>query len=140
MGRLDNLKKRVLLAEDSRSWQKFHESLLRMYDKAEIELIVADNAKDAMQIINKNLSEPFDLVITDLQMELDFHPDMAGEWFLKQLLDIKEYNVVPKLIVSAAYNVDFIAANFGVKSLSKRVIANNQLAYNLMLDEIFLSN
>ena len=135
---MDRIKKRILIAEDTYSWQRFHIDLLRKYDNFEIELFVADSARQALDFVYENINNPFDLVFTDLQMESDFLPKMAGEWFVEQLLSFDKYKKIPIVIVSAAYNISFIADNLGVNYLSKRTLINSPDSYYFLLDEKLL--
>lgn len=130
--------KKILIAEDSSEWQKFHSSLLKQYVRADILLDIAPSARDALELVQKNISEPYDVVLSDLQMESEFLPEFAGEWFIKNLKKLKEYNNVPIVIVSAAYNISFIAAKLGVGYLSKRTLVSNPDSYYFMLDEKIL--
>ena len=127
--------KRILIAEDTPEWQKFHTALLKNYDKSELDFVITDCAKDAKEILINNKEKPFDLILTDLQMETDFQPQFAGEWLIKEIKDIKEYSKTPIVIISATYNIGFIAYNLGVDYLSKRSLVNNPDSYYLMLDE-----
>ena len=130
--------KRILIVEDSLEWQKVHITLLHAYSRIPLDVKIASNARDGLKYIEENLKTPFDLILTDLQMETDFHPEFAGEWLVKQIKQIKEYKNVPIVIISATYNIDFIASSLGVDSLSKRSLINNSNNYNLMLDEQLL--
>ena len=131
---MDNVK-RILIAEDTPEWQKFHTALLKNYDKAVLDFVITDCAKDAKKILINNKENPFDLILTDLQMEADFQPDFAGEWLVKEIKNIKEYSKTPIVIISATYNIGFIAYNLSVDYLSKRSLVNNPDSYYLMLDE-----
>ncbi|MBS4761035.1 MAG: response regulator [Clostridium sp.] len=130
--------KRILIVEDSLEWQKVHITLLHAYSRIPLNVEIASNAREGLMYIEENLKTPFDLILTDLQMETDFHPQFAGEWLVKQIKQIKEYQNVPIVIISATYNIDFIASSLGVDSLSKRSLINNSNNYNLMLDEQLL--
>ncbi len=132
---MDKILKRILIAEDTPEWQKFHSSLLKNYDKAVLDFVITDCAKDAKDILEKNIKNPFDLILTDLQMETDFHPQFAGEWLVGEIKNMKEYVKTPVVIISATYNISFIAHNLGVDYLSKRSLVNNPDTYFLMLDE-----
>ena len=55
-----------------------------------------------------------------------------------QIKTYKEYIKTPVVIVSATYNIAFIAHSLGVKYLSKRTLVNNPDTYYFLLDEIFL--
>ena len=135
---MDKIVKRLLIAEDSFQWQKFHESLLCNYDKLKIDFVIVDSARDSLKLVQKNLDNPFDLILSDLQMEQDFLPEFAGEWFLKNVKTFSSYRKTPLVIVSAAYNISFIASNLGVGYLSKRSLVNNPDLYYFMLDEKLL--
>ena len=71
-------------------------------------------------------------------METDFLPQFAGEWLVKEIKNISCYTNVPVVIVSATYNIGFIAHTLGVDYLSKRSLVNNPDSYFLMLDEKLL--
>lgn len=127
--------KRILIAEDSKEWQKFHEELLKKYDKVNVEYHIASSARDALKLAQDSKASPYDLIISDLQMETEFLPKFAGEWFVENIKDIPKYKKTPVVIVSAAYNISFIAATLGVNYLSKRTLVSNPDSYYFMLDE-----
>ena len=130
--------KRILIVEDSLEWQKVHITLLHAYSRIPLNVEIASSAKEGLKYVEETKKNPFDLILTDLQMETDFHPEFAGEWFVKQVKQVNEYKNVPIVIISATYNIDFIASRLGVNSLSKRSLINNSNSYNLMLDEQIL--
>lgn len=130
--------KRILVVEDTPEWQKFHINLLKNYFKNEVELTVNSFAREGYQSVLNNLNNPFDLIISDLQMETDFEPEFAGEWFIKQVKNLSEYKNVPVVIMSATYNIAFIAHNLGVEYLSKRSLISNPDSYIYFLDQIFV--
>lgn len=127
--------KRILIAEDSPEWQRVHSALLSKYDKFDLDFVIVPSAADAIELLERNLENPYDMVITDLQMETDYHPQYAGEWLIQKIKSMSEYKNVPIVIVSATYNISFIAANLGVKYLSKRSLVNSADTYFFMLDE-----
>ena len=127
--------KRILIAEDSPEWQKVHSALLSKYDKFDLDFVIVPSAADAIELLERNLENSYDMVITDLQMETDYHPQYAGEWLIQKIKSMSEYKNVPIVIVSATYNISFIAANLGVKYLSKRSLVNSADTYFFMLDE-----
>lgn len=130
--------KRILIVEDSLEWQKVHITLLHAYSRIPLNIEIASSAREGLNFIEQTKNNPYDLILTDLQMETDFHPEFAGEWFIKQVKQVEEYKSVPIVIISATYNIDFIASKLGVESLSKRSLINNSNSYNLMLDEQLL--
>ena len=127
--------KRILIAEDSPEWQRVHSALLSKYDKFDLDFVIVPSAADAIELLERNLENSYDMVITDLQMETDYHPQYAGEWLIQKINSMSEYKNVPIVIVSATYNISFIAANLGVKYLSKRSLVNSADTYFFMLDE-----
>ncbi len=130
--------KRILIAEDSSEWQRFHAEQLRSYNKLNLEFDIASSARDALELAQQNINNPYDLILSDLQMETEFLPEFAGEWFVKNLKNIKEYENTPVVLISATYNIAFIASSLGVDYLSKRSIVSSPLSYFFMLDEHLL--
>lgn len=135
---MEKITKRILIAEDTLGWQKFHSSLLKEYEKFNIDLVICDCAKDALTLAQENFKTPYDLIITDLQMENDFSPKFAGEWLVEQIKKYNAYKKTPIVIISAAYNIGFIAQTLNVDYLSKRSLINNPDTYYLKLDEVLL--
>ena len=76
------------------------------------------------------------MIITDLQMELDFEPDYAGEWLVKQIKETEKNAKTPVIIVSATYNIGFIAEKLGVRYLSKRTMLSMPDSYSYTLREV----
>ena len=130
--------KRILIAEDSSEWQRFHAEQLRSYNKLNLEFDIASSARDALELAQQNINNPYDLILSDLQMETEFLPEFAGEWFVKNLKNIKEYENTPVVLISATYNIAFIASSLGVDYLLKRSIVSSPLSYFFMLDEHLL--
>lgn len=125
---------KILLAEDSPEWQKVHKTLLANYfEDEDYILFTVSSAKEAYESAKK---EKFDVLITDLQMELDFEPDFAGEWLVKQIKQLPQYKNIPIIIISATYNIAFIASNLGVKYLSKRSLISMPDSYRYSLNEL----
>lgn len=130
------MKKSILIVEDSPQWQRFHLDMIKSYNKGDFEIRIASSAREGLEIVQENTEKPFDLIFSDMQMESDFHPDFAGEWFIKQVKQIPRYNKTLLVIVSATYNIAFIAQNLGTDYLSKRSIINYPQAYYSVLDSI----
>ena len=127
------MKKKILIAEDNIQWQQFHSSLLDKNFKEEIEYTICGSAQKAIEILKSENS--FALILTDLQMETDFLPDFAGEWLIKQLVQNTTYKNNQIVIISATYNIGFIAQTLGVDYLSKRSLINYPEAYTSLIGE-----
>ena len=80
-------KKRILIVEDTEDWQIFSlDTLKKISDDFEID--IKNSAKDGFDIILDNIKTPYDLIISDLQMEKDYYPKHAGEWLIDEINNI----------------------------------------------------
>ena len=131
--------KKILIVDDSRGWLDYHQSSLKEIYGDKFVLETADSARAGYDIVYNNLYTPYDLIISDLQMESDFEPKHAGEWFVEQVKKLNEYKNVPIIIVSAAYNIRSIANRLEVNCLPKASAARDLQAYKLAIDEILKS-
>lgn len=128
--------KKILIVDDSKSWLDYHKSMLGKIYGAEFAYDIANSAREGYDMIYNNLNPPYSLIISDLQMELDFEPKYAGEWFIEQVRKLKEYANVPIIIVSATYNIRTIAENLQVEYLPKMTAARDLIAYKLSMESI----
>lgn len=129
-------KKKILIVDDSRGWIEYHLSALREIYGDKFTLETADSARNGYNMVYNNLKPPYNLIITDMQMELDFEPRHAGEWFIEQVQKLKEYRNTPIIIISAAYNVRSIAKKLEVNCLPKAIAARDLASYKLAIDEV----
>lgn len=128
---------RILAVDDMKQWREYHTSALTVILKdIPFELVVNSSATEALQTIEATIDSPFNLIITDLQMETDYEPEYAGEWLIRNVQTYKPYQNIPKIIVSAAYNIKYIAEQLNVGFLAKPQLINNPLAYELKIKEI----
>lgn len=102
----------------------------------EFTIETAISARSGYDMIYNNLKNPYSLIITDLQMEMDFEPKLAGEWFVEQIQNMKEYASTPIIMISAMYNIRQIAQNYNVNCLPKATAARDLTAYKLAMDEL----
>ena len=123
--------KKILIVDDVKGWRDYHAQVLsELFPKSEI--ITAESAKEGYNSLLQNNDSPFDIIISDLQMEDDFEPKYAGEWFVEQIKTFKTQNNAKIVIISAAYNVKHIAETLGVMSIPKPT------AYNFPESYLFL--
>ncbi len=128
--------KKILIVDDSKGWLDYHIQALRdIYGDLYI-LETADSARKGYDAVYNNLNEPFSLIISDLQMEMNFDPKHAGEWFIEQVKLLKEYKNTPIIIMSAAYNIRSIASKLEVNCLPKSIAARDLNSYKLAMDEL----
>ena len=111
--------KRILVVDDIKGWRDYHSQNLKNIFGEGCEIITADSARNGYDELMKNNDTPFDIIITDLQMESDFEPKYAGEWFIEQIKTFKNYNKTKIIIISATYNINIIAENLGVTYIRK---------------------
>ncbi len=128
--------KKILIVDDSKGWLDYHKSALQEFYGAEFTLETENSAKSGYNAIYNNLKTPYSLIISDLQMELDFEPKHAGEWFIEQVKKLKEYNNIPIVIISASYNVRSIAKKLEVNCIPKAIAARDLTIYKLAIDEV----
>lgn len=129
---------KILAVDDSFDWLNIHNTVTRGVFGENIEIVCASSAFEALNIYKDEYKEnPFDLVITDLQMESDYEPMYAGEWLIKEILTLNFEQKI--LIISSTLNISQIANSFNVDYLSKRTIISDPQSYNIKLEEIIIT-
>ena len=119
--------KKVLIVDDVPGWVKFHQNNIE-YLNLEVQIDTANSAREAVSKLEASIDEPYTTIFTDLQMESDFLPKMAGEWFVEQIKTYSKYYKDTKVvIVSASPSIKNIAERHGVLYLPK-VVARNSSA------------
>ena len=111
--------KKILIVDDIKGWRDYHSAVMNEIFAGDCEIITADSAREGYDKIMENNSSPFDIIITDLQMESDFEPKYAGEWLVEQIKTFKNYYKTKIVIISATYNINIIADNLGVDYIRK---------------------
>lgn len=129
-------KKKILIVDDSRGWLEYHQSALNDFYGDKFITETANSAREGYDMVYNNLKEPYILIISDLQMELDFEPKHAGEWFIEQVQKLNQYRNVPIIIISASYNVRSVANKLDVNCVPKAIAANDLATYKLAIDEV----
>ena len=113
------MKKRVLIVDDSSKWILYHKDAVREIFKNDVEIDTAYSAKEGVEKLMSSTDAPYDFILTDMQMEPDFLPLYAGEWFIKQIKFFKEYKNTKIIIISATGNIRQIAENYSVDYIPK---------------------
>ena len=122
---------KILIVDDVKGWRDYHSVVIKnLFPNAEI--YTAESAKEGYDRLIENNAEPFDIILTDMQMEDDFAPKYAGEWFIEQIKSFKNYINTEIVIISATYNISFIADNYGVKYIKKSTARNFPQAYEFL--------
>lgn len=130
---------RILITDDTKSWLVFHKTTINSAFGDYFQITTADSAKEALSIVRKNINNPFDIIITDLQMENDFEPQSAGEWFIEKIQELNEYSTSKIIIISAMYNIEYIARKYKVECISKNMLVRNQLLLKFMFEKLMPS-
>ena len=125
---------KILIVDDIIGWQRHHASVLSNLIQ-EAEISYASSAKEAYDIVFKNIERPFDLILTDMQMESDFTPLYAGEWLIERIQELSYYKKTKIIIISAAYNIQQIAQNYSVKYLRKSTARNFPDSYISLIND-----
>lgn len=116
---------KILIVDDSTSWREFHknaiEEIFIELEIEEYEIELASSARQGYDCLMYNNESPYNLIITDLQMEEDFEPKYAGEWFVEQIKSFKNYFNTKIVISSGCYNIKQIAENLNTNYIPKRI-------------------
>lgn len=110
---------KILIVDDSPNWVKYHEFAINELFEGNVAIEKGYSAKEGVEKLLLNIDKPFDIILTDMQMEPDYLPLFAGEWFIKQIQYIKEYNNTKIFIISAAENIKFLAGKYDVDFIRK---------------------
>lgn len=129
-------KKKILIVDDSQGWLAYHQDALTKIYGDKFILETANSARSGYDMVYNNLKQPYALIISDLQMEWDFEPKHAGEWFIEQVKKLSEYRNVPIVIVSASYNIRSVANRLEVNCLPKASAVNDLNSYKLAIEEV----
>ena len=117
--------KKVLIVDDVPGWVRFHQNNIE-YLNLDVQIDSAYSAREAVSKIESSIDEPYTTIFTDLQMESDFLPKMAGEWFIEQIKTYSKYYKDTKIvIISASPSIKSIAERYGVLYLPKVVARNS---------------
>ena len=125
--------KKSLVVDDIKGWRDFNSNVLQEIFQNNISIDTANCAEQAYNLVMENLSAPYDIIITDLQMEEDFAPKYAGEWFVEQVRTFKKYVNTKIIISSGCNNIKQIAENLSVDYIPKRVAVTDINLYKAKL-------
>lgn len=116
---------RVLVVDDVLGWIRFHKTNLEYLNIDNLEIDTATSAGEALNKIEVSIDNPYEVIFTDLQMESNYLPKLAGEWFVEQVKMFDEYKNTKIVIISASPSIELIAKRYGVKYLSKFTVRNS---------------
>jgi CheY-like chemotaxis protein len=118
--------KKILIVDDVPGWIRFHKNNLEYLGINGLKIDSAQSAREGIEKVEASIDTPYSVIFTDLQMESDFLPKFAGEWFIEQVKTYSKYYKDTKIvIVSASPNIADIAKRHGVLFLPKTVARNS---------------
>lgn len=130
------MKQKILVVDDTSAWRYFHQELIETMYGDLFEIVTAASATEAVDIVRHNVEKPFSLIITDLQMEMDYEPLLAGEWLIENIQEIPAYSRTHIVIISSMSNIEFIAKKYNVECVSKSLLIYNKLAMKYMFEKL----
>ena len=116
---------RVLIVDDVPGWVRFHKNNLEYLNIPNLEIDTANSALQALSKVEVSIANPYDVIFTDMQMESNFLPKLAGEWLIEQIQMMKEYKNTKIVIISASPSINLIAQKYGVEYVSKYIVRNS---------------
>lgn len=125
--------KKILIVDDVKGWRDFNSKVAHLILGEDIQITTADSAKEGYDQLLQNSNSPFDIIMTDLQMEDDFAPKYAGEWFVEQIKTFNSHKHTKVIMISASYNIRTIASNLEVECIPKSTANKCISAYEELL-------
>lgn len=119
---------RILIVDDAPGWVNYHKTNIEYLNIKGIEIETAYSAKEAFMKVETSIVTPYDVIFTDLQMEKDYLPRLAGEWLIEQIKTHKQYSSGSKsniVIISASAEIQKTARAHDVLYLPKTVVRNS---------------
>ena len=123
--------KKILVVDDMSSWRDFNINAILEILGNNVAIDEADSAESAYSKILEHVSSPYDIVMTDLQME-DSH---AGERLVEQIKSLPQYYRTRIIMISASYNIKNIAENLGVFYIRKSTAIKFLSVYEEVLNQ-----
>jgi DNA-binding NtrC family response regulator len=129
---------KILIVDDSEKWRLFHKNTIEnVLGRENIIIQEANSAKEGYEKVMYADKNPFDVIISDLQMESDFAPMSAGEWFVRNVKNFRSHLNTKILIISGMYNIEMIANDLNVDFISKSMLlSNSELPFQLAFEEM----
>ena len=123
--------KNVLIVDDVKGWRDFNTNVMFELFGHDLNIDTAESATQAYDFLLQN--KPYDIILTDLQMEDNYAPKYAGEWLVEQIKTFSRYNSTIVVMISAAYNIRNIADNLEVNCIPKSTALKCISAYKEIL-------
>ena len=125
-----------MIVDDTTAWRHFHQDVIEELYGDIFEIVTASSATEAIDIVRHHIEHPFALIISDLQMEMDYEPLLAGEWFVESVQEIPSYSNSHIVLISSMSNIEYIAQKYNVECISKSLLIYNKLAMKYMFEKL----
>ena len=126
---LYNMHMKILIVDDIPGWIRFHKNNIEYLNIENMEIHTAQSANEALNKIELEIDNPYNVIFTDLQMESNYLPKLAGVWLIEQIQMFEEYSDTKIVIISATSSIERIAKKYGVLYAPKYVIRNEDAEY-----------
>lgn len=130
---------KILIVDDSPEWIKYHLSLLNSYSGPDcFDIDFEMSAKSGFNRVLKNSKTPYNLIISDLEMEEILEESYAGAWFVRNILKREECKDSKIIIISGSHDIKEVAEEFKVDFIPKHILHNNPDILGYKLKEVLL--
>lgn len=121
---------KILVVDDMPAWCEFHKNNIEeIFIEQGCEIHLANSAREGLEKLYENTQSPYDIIVTDLQMEDEFRPKYAGEWLVEQIKTLSSYKNSRIIISSGTFNIKNIAESLHVNYIPKRVACGDIQKY-----------
>ena len=111
--------KKFLVVDDQESWRNFHTKALHKILGDDIIIDTASSGQEGFSKLVENKNEPYDFMLSDRQLEIDYLPKMAGEWLIEQANTLSSCYKTRIIIISASPRINLIAKTYNVDYIRK---------------------
>ncbi len=111
--------KKFLIVDDQSGWRDFNTNTVYDVLGSDVVIDTASSAKEGYEKLLESKGSPYEYLLTDMQMETDYAPKMAGEWLIEQVQNLTFCYGTKIIIISAAPRIRYIAKTYGVDCIPK---------------------
>lgn len=111
--------KKILIVDDQSGWRDFNTNTVYDVLGSDVVIDTASSASEGYEKLLESKGDPYDYLLTDMQMETDYAPKMAGEWLIEQAQNLSFCYGTKIIIISAAARIRHIAKVYGVECIPK---------------------
>ena len=111
--------KKILIVDDQSGWRDFNTNTVYDVLGSDVVIDTASSAKEGYEKLLESKDSPYNYLLTDMQMETDYAPKMAGEWLIEQVQNLTFCYGTKIIIISAAASIRHIAKSYGVDCIPK---------------------